>query len=75
MGSALAALGLALSLVLLWTGRKRLAFGSYVGTVLSVVELAGLVIALVSLGWWGVVIMAVVNVIAFVVWGVVLAAR
>lgn len=75
MGSALAALGLALSLVLLWTGRKHLAFGSYVSTVLSVVELAALVIALVSFGCWGLVIVAVVNAIAFVVWGVVLAAR
>jgi Ca2+/Na+ antiporter len=75
MGTVLSALGLVLSLVLLWTGRKHMAFGSYVNTVLSVVEVLALVIAIVSLGWWGVAIVAMVNVVAFLVWSVVLFAQ
>jgi hypothetical protein len=44
-------------------------------TVLSVLELLGLGIAVFSLGWWGVLVLASVNVLAVLIWSVVLASR
>jgi hypothetical protein len=43
--------------------------------VLTFLELLGLGIAVVSLGWWGIAILGVVNIVAVLVWSVVLAAR
>jgi hypothetical protein len=63
------------SLALLWSGRRRLEFGSLAATVLTFLELLGLGIAVVSLGWWGIAILGVVNIVAVLVWSVVLAAR
>jgi hypothetical protein len=66
---------LVLSLVLLWTGLKHLRFSSLVGAVLSAVELLGLALSMISLGWWGLVALAFSNALAIMVWSVVLAAR
>lgn len=63
------------SLALLWSGRKRVEFSSFLTTVLSVLELLGLGIAVFSLGWWGAVVLASVNVLAVLIWSVVLASR
>lgn len=66
---------LIVSLALLWSGRKRVEFSSFLTTVLSVLELLGLGIAVVSLGWWGLVVLGAVNVLAVLIWSVVLASR
>ena len=63
------------SLALLWSGWKRVEFSSLLTTVLSILELLGLGIAVFSLGWWGVVVLASVNVLAVLIWSVVLASR
>jgi hypothetical protein len=55
------------SLALLWSGRRRLEFGSLAATVLTFLELLGLGIAVVSLGWWGIAILGVVNIVAVLV--------
>jgi hypothetical protein len=39
--------------VLLWTRVRHLEFGSFLTTVLSLLELLALGIAIYSLGWWG----------------------
>jgi hypothetical protein len=75
MDRALAIATLIASLALLWTGRRRLGFGSLTATVLTFLELLGLGLAVASLGWWGFVILGIVNVIAGLVWSVILAAR
>lgn len=64
-----------LSLVLLWSGLKRADFTSFVKTLLTISELAGLGLTVRALGWWGLVVFAVVNAVAVVVWSVILAAR
>jgi hypothetical protein len=66
---------LILGLILLWTGRQRLGVSSFVATLLSIVELAGFVVAVVTLGWIGLAIVVAVSLVAAVVWSVVLAAR
>jgi hypothetical protein len=63
------------SLLLLWSRTKRLEFGSFLTTVLSLLELLGLGVAVFSLGWWGLVALGSVNVMAVLVWSVVLASR
>jgi hypothetical protein len=63
------------SLALLWTGVRGLEFRSLASTVFSLTEVLGLVLAVVSLGWWGLAAVAVVNVVAVLIWCVVLAAR
>jgi len=63
------------SLALLWSGRRRLEFGSLLATVLTFLELLGLGLAVASLGWWGAAVLGVVNIIAALVWSVILAAR
>lgn len=66
---------LVIGLVLLWTGRRRLGFSSFAATLLSIAELAGFLLAVVTLGWIGVAIVVFVTVVAALVWSVVLAAR
>jgi ABC-type transporter Mla MlaB component len=63
------------SLVLLLSGRRRLEFGSFPATALTFLELLGLGLAVVSLGWWGLGALGIVNFIAALVWSVVLAAK
>lgn len=67
--------GLSATLGLLWSGRERLRFGSFLSTSLSLLELLGTVIAVVSLGWLGFALLAVVNLMAVLVWSCVLALR
>ncbi|MGH6866777.1 MAG: hypothetical protein ACREDO_11555 [Methyloceanibacter sp.] len=66
---------LVLALLLLWTGRRRLEFTSFVATLLSIAELVGFLVSAVALGWVGVAILVVVNALAVLVWSVVLAAK
>jgi hypothetical protein len=66
---------LVVSLTLLWTRIRHLEFGSFLTTVLSLLELLALGIAIYSLGWWGLAALGIVNVIAVLIWSVVLASR
>jgi hypothetical protein len=66
---------LGVSLTLLWSGRQRLEFNSFQTTLLSILEFFGVVVSVVGLGWLGVAIFAVLNVIATLVWATILAAR
>jgi hypothetical protein len=66
---------LALSLVLLWSGRRKTEFGSLVATLLTISELAGIGLAAWALGWWGLAVLAAINGTALAVWSVILAAR
>ncbi len=63
------------SLALLLSGRRRLEFGSFPATALTFLELLGLGLAVVSLGWWGLGALGLVNIAAALVWSVVLAAK
>jgi hypothetical protein len=69
------AMVLAVSLILLWSGRQRLAFSSFQTTLLSVLEIVGVVVSVVGLGWVGVGIFVIANVIATFTWSVILAVR
>lgn len=75
METLIGVLVLVLGLVLLWTGRRRFEFNSFQATLLSVLDFAGLVVAVVALGWLGVGILVAVNVVAALVWSVILAAK
>ena len=63
------------SLTLLWGGIRRLEFGSLGGTVLSILEFLGIAVSVVSLGWAGLGMFVGANLIAILVWSVVLASR
>jgi hypothetical protein len=69
------AAALVTSLILLWTGRRRLEVSSAWATFLSVIDVAVNVIAVVTLGWLGVTIFIAVSLIALIVWSVVLAIK
>jgi hypothetical protein len=71
----LASVVLILTLGLLWSGRRRLEFSSFVATLLSVVELAGFILSAVALRWVGVAIVTGVSVVAALAWSLVLAAQ
>lgn len=75
MQTIIGIIGLAVNLVLLWTGREKLRFGSLLSTSLSLIALLGTVIAVVSLGWIGFALLAAVNLMAILVWSCVLALR
>lgn len=75
METLIGAMVLVLGLVLLWTGRRRFEFNSFQATLLSLLELAGLVISIIALGWLGVGILLGVNVVAALVWSGILAAK
>jgi hypothetical protein len=66
---------LVVSLVLLWTHVRHLEFGSFLATVLSFLEILALGVAVYSLGWSGLAVFGIVNVIAVLVWSVILASR
>ena len=72
---AIGIVGLLATLGLLWSGRERLRFGSLMSTSLSLLELLGTVIAVISLGWLGFALLAAVNLLAILVWSRVLALR
>ncbi|MCW3025659.1 MAG: hypothetical protein JWM29_1091 [Solirubrobacterales bacterium] len=75
MDRALGLTTLIVSLVLLWSRTRRLEFSSLAATVLTLLELFGVGLAVVSLGWSGLVALGVVNLLALLVWSVILAAR
>lgn len=63
------------TLGLLWSRRTPLVFGSYTTTLLSVIELLGVIVGVVSLGWIGLALFAVANLVAVVAWSCILALR
>jgi hypothetical protein len=71
----ISAAALVVGLVLLWTWRKGLEVSSFQATLLSVIEVAGFVISVITLGWLGVAIFVVVSLIALIVWSIVLALK
>jgi hypothetical protein len=75
METAISAAVLALGLILLWTGLRHYKFNSFQATLLSVLEIVGVVVSVVALGWLGLGILLAVNVIAALVWSVILAAK
>lgn len=75
METLISAAALVVGLVLLWSWRRGLEVSSFQATLLSVIEVAGFVIAVVTLGWLGVAIFVVVSLAALVVWSVVLAIK
>jgi hypothetical protein len=75
MQTAIGIIGLLATVGLLWSGRKRLRFRSFLSTLLSLLEVLGTIVAVVSLGWLGFALLAVVNLIAILTWSCVLALR
>ena len=75
METLISAMVLALGLVLLWTGRRRFEFSSFQATLLSILEIVGVVVSVVTLGWLGVGILISVNLVATLVWSGILAAK
>jgi hypothetical protein len=58
-------LGLIAALALLWSGRKKVEVGTFGRTLISLLDLIVLVVSVVLLGWLGVAVFLVTNVIAF----------
>jgi hypothetical protein len=75
MQTTLGIVGLLATLGLLWSGREKLRFGSFLSTALSLLGLLGTVIAVFSLGWLGFALLGVVSLAAVLVWSCVLALR
>ena len=75
METVISAAVLVLGLSLLWSGRQRLEFSSFQATLLSVLEIIGFWVAVVQLGWLGIAILLGANLIAAMVWSVILAAK
>ena len=75
METLISAMVLALGLILLWTGRQRFEFNSFQATLLSILEIVGVIISVVTLGWLGIGILLAVNVVAALVWSGILAAK
>jgi hypothetical protein len=75
METLIGIVGLILTLIVLWTGWQQLEFDSFQKTLLSVFEVAVLIVSLVALGTLGIVIFVAVNVAAALLWSVILAAK
>jgi hypothetical protein len=75
MDRALGMTTVIVSLVLLWSRVRRLEFNSLAASALTALELLGVGLAVVSLGWWGVAALGLVHLLAVLVWSVILAAR
>jgi hypothetical protein len=73
--TGIAAVAVVVGLLLLWTGVKKIRASSYVMAVLTLLDVAVLVAATVILGWLGLALFVVVNIVALVVTSVRLAAR
>lgn len=73
MQTAIGIAGVLSSLGLLWSGRLK--FGSFPSTLFSIVGLLGTVVAVLSLGWLGIALLASVNLVAILVWSRILALR
>lgn len=75
METLISAAALVVGLVLLWTWRRGLEVSSFQATLLSVIEVAGFAISVVTLGWLGVAIFVAVSLVALIAWSVVLAIK
>jgi hypothetical protein len=73
--TALTAAALAVGLVLLWTRRQRYEFNSFQATLLSILEIVSVFVSMVALGWLGVVILLGINIVAALIWSVILAVK
>lgn len=62
-------------LAALWSGIRRFEFGSIANTAMSVTELLGIGLSVGELGWLGLGLFVVTNVLAMLIWSVVLASR
>lgn len=62
-------------LAVLWSGIRRLEFGSLASTALSMLELLGIGLSVVGLGWVGLRLFGGTNVVALLIWCVGLASR
>jgi len=75
METLIGAMVLVLGLILLWTGRERFEFNSFQATLLSILEIVGVIVSVAALEWLGIGILVGVNVIAALVWSAILAAK
>lgn len=75
METLISAMVLVLGLILLWTGRRRFEFSSFQTTLLSILEIVGVVVSVVAMGWLGIGILIGVNLVAALTWSGVLAAK
>jgi hypothetical protein len=75
METLISATVLVLGLIFLWTGRRRFEFSSFQATLLSILEIVGVIVSVVALGWLGIGILIGVNLIAALTWSVILAAK
>jgi hypothetical protein len=69
MSAVLGVLGVTVAIALLWTGIKRLDARTPLAAVLSALDVLALILALVQLGWLGLVLFAAVNAAGFLAWG------
>jgi uncharacterized membrane protein len=70
METVLSVTVLVLSFALLWTKARHIRFSTPLAALLSTLELAGVGIAVAALGMIGLIVLAGVNVVAFLAWGV-----
>ena len=75
METLITAAALIVGLTLLWTWRRPLEVSSFQATLLSVIDVAGFVIAVAALGLLGVVIAIMVSIVAVIAWSIVLAIK
>lgn len=75
MDMAISAAALALGLLLLWAGLHHYKFSSFQTTLLSILEIVGVIVSVVALGWLGIGILLGVNIVAALVWSGILAAK
>lgn len=70
MSTLLGVLGLVAALALLWAGFRRFSWSSPASAILSVLDLAVLTLAIIQLGWFGLGLFVVLNMLGFVGWGI-----
>jgi hypothetical protein len=75
LSTLVGAAGLVVGLVLLWTRKKPLEVSSFQATLLSIIDVVGFIIAIVTLGWLGVGIFISVSLTAILAWSAVRAMK
>jgi hypothetical protein len=75
VGIAVGIAGIAIGLALLWSGRKRVQVSTFASALISLLDVAVLVVSVVLLGWVGVAVFLATNIIAFLLVSVRLAAK
>jgi hypothetical protein len=75
MKTLIGSAALVVGLTLLWTGRRRFEVSSLQATLFSIIDVAGFVVSIVTLGWIGVAIFIAVSLVAVVAWSRVLALK